>query len=197
MLSEPVVAVVGLGGERLQAALAPGSVLCPPGCAEGLVLEEPLWARGVRLRRGPCPYTGDDGLAERISALTGLALRRAGPEEVLGEGGLALAPRGLDTEPLGERCGVLEAMLPSHPVGAAAEAHRAETCLDVYEPVRGSRWWGGVPLARLHRGPVIAYRFGVIRGDRPEALLYTGVPRGEPPMAMLIGAIYACGERLE
>ncbi len=199
LVDEPFTAIVEAGGERLSVAVGSGSLVCPPGCVEdGLRLAAPAWARGVVLRRGPCPYTGDAGLAERLGGVTGLELVEADAARVLGEGGLALLPGGLDVEPLEGGCGELEAMLPTHPLGAAA-AMAGRACVKrVVRPVRGGKWWGGVPLARLRRGPVLAYRFGVVQGDRPEALLYTGEP-GENGdrllLAYALGALHACGAR--
>ncbi len=199
LVDEPFTTVIESGGERLPVAVGSGSLLCPPECSDAPAtgrLAVPAWARGVVLRSGPCPYTGDERLARLVEEAAGLELVEATRETVLGEGGLALAPRGLDMEPLGERCGALEPMLVTHPA-AAVLAGRPHICLDeVLEPVRGGSWWGGVPVARLERGPVVIHRFNPLRGDRPEALLYTGVGSEKPlTLAYALGALHACGKR--
>jgi hypothetical protein len=200
LVSEPFTAIVVDGGERLQVAIGPGSVVCPEQCGgapePSWRLASPAWARGVVADEGPFPYTGPADAARVLSAASGVELEDAGSERVLMEGGVAVASGGLEFEPHSRVCGELIPMNPLNPVAALAPR---EACLEtVYEPVRGSRWWGGAPVAAVRAGRsrlTIVYSYGVVVGERPTALLYTAWPPTTLLAAYAAGVIYACGRR--
>ena len=202
IVSEPFTAIVEDGGERVPAAVPPGSLVCPPGCeapAEpSYRLATPAWARGATVEQGPCPYHGGGDEAKVLEEASGVRLVDAPRSRVLEEGGVAVAQPGLDFEPVEKPCGRLEPLLATHPT-AALLPPGVETCFErLLDPVRGSPWWGGVPVAGLRMGRRryrIAARYGVLRGSRPEALLYTAWPPGPILAAYAAGVLYACGRR--
>ncbi|AEM38615.1 hypothetical protein Pyrfu_0746 [Pyrolobus fumarii 1A] len=200
LVDEPFTTIVEESGERIPVAVGSGSILCPPECKPPLrhvELAVPAWARGVVIEGDECPATGDVNVLGMLSDLTGVTLVDASVDRVLEEGGVAAKPSSLDLEPLGESCGVAEPMLPTHPL-AAPLADNPRLCVDeVVAPVRGGRWWGGAPLARLGR-VILAYRYGVVRGWRPEALLLTARPSRDARRLILsyaLGVLHACGRR--
>ncbi len=201
IVSEPFTAVAEAGGERVPVAVPPGSILCPPGCNTppdpSYTLATPAWARGATATPGPCPYHGGADEARLLEEASGVRLEEAPRSRVLEEGGVAVAQPGLDFEPLEKPCGRLEPLLATHP--AAALLPETDACFErLLDPVRGSPWWGGVPVAGLRAGRRryrVAARYGVLRGPRPEALLYTAWPPGPATLAYAAGVLYACGAR--
>ncbi len=204
LVDEPFTTIVYVKGRRIPVAIGSGSIICPPECSpetpiEAQRLAMPAWARGVTLAPEECPGAGDEDILSRISWYTGLVFERVEAPRVLEEGGVAAHPQLLDLDVVGGFCGVAEPMHVLHPL-AALLATKPRLCVEsLVEPLRGGRWWGGGPLAALRKGRekrILAFRYGVVRGPRPEALLLAAKPReGEELLlyAYVMGALHACG----
>ncbi len=203
LVDEPFTTTIESGSRRIQVALGSGSIICPPSCGETIPLEysrlaSPAWVRGVIVRE-ECPANGDPVTLKMLSEYTGISFGERAPSKILEEGGIVAYPRLLDLEVYEGFCGRAEPLQPLHPL-ATPFSTGPEVCVEgVVEPVRGGRWWGGGPIAslRLERERrIIAYRYGVIWGDRPEALLLAAKPDRSSDTLLLayaLGALHACG----